>query len=339
MRYRTLTPWFLVCLLPALAWGGEEAEIWAISVDNDLFGPTRSDRDYTAGFALTYAGPRATGRWNLLDRSLSALNSAFLDQAGKGGDLDAAVEFGLYGFTPQDLTRREVIRDDRPYSSLVYLSSSRSHPIPGSRNGWTTSLTLGVLGLGLFEAGQNAIHPIVGSEAAEGWDHQVSEGGEPTFRYSVAYHDYLENSRPDSQFKLTYYGSVGYLTEAGVALVFRDGLISSPDNRFNPELGIYGERSLLPAMEGAHESYLWGGVAAKGRLYNAFLEGQFRHSDHEIARSDLRHWLLEAWVGYTHTFFQDYKLSYFVRAQTSEIQGGEGDRGLVWGGLVLSRSF
>lgn len=338
MRYRTLTQWVLVYLLPTLAWGGEETEIWAISVDNDLFSPTRTDRDYTAGFALTYFGDQAAGRWNLLDRALRVFNRAILGQAGvaEGG---TAVEFGLYGFTPQDTDLREVIRDDRPYSSLVYLASSRSHAIPDSRNGWTTSLTLGVLGLDLFEAGQNMVHPVVGSDAAKGWEHQVSEGGEPTFRYSIAYHDYLANSRPDSQFKLTYFGSVGYLTEAGVALVFRDGLISSPSNRFNPELGIYGERSLLPAMEGAQESYLWGGIAVKGRLYNAFLEGQFRHSNHQIARDELRHWLVEAWAGYTHTFFEDYKLSYFIRAQSSEIQGGDGDRELVWGGLVLSRSF
>src|SRR5690606_17607651 len=119
------------------------------------------------------------------------------------------------------------------------LSSSRSYPDEGSRNGWTTTLTIGMLGLSLFEQSQNAIHPLVGSETAEGWNHQISDGGEPTFRYGAAYHDYLDATRPDSQFKLTYFGSIGYLTEAGIAFVFRDGLISSPSNRFNPELSIY----------------------------------------------------------------------------------------------------
>lgn len=47
--------------------------------------------------------------------------------------------------------------------------------------------------------------------------------------------------KPDSQLKVTYFGSAGYLTEFGAALVFRSGLISSPDNRFNPELMAYGE--------------------------------------------------------------------------------------------------
>ena len=62
-------------------------------------------------------------------------------------------------------------------------------------------------------------------------------------RYSAAYHQYLDGSEPGSKFKVTYFGSVGYLTEFGAALVFRGGLISSPDNRFNPELMAYGERA------------------------------------------------------------------------------------------------
>lgn len=59
----------------------------------------------------------------------------------------------------------------------------------------------------------------------------------------ATYHQYLDGSEPGSKFKVTYFGSVGYLTEFGAALVFRGGLISSPDNRFNPELMAYGERA------------------------------------------------------------------------------------------------
>jgi len=330
----------LTVLLPTLVLAEEQTGAWALSVDNDLFGPTRSDRDYTAGTAFTYSGPEVEGEWNLLNQSLRTLNRSFLREEDENNPKAAsAFEVGLYGFTPNDLSRSDVIEDDRPYSSLAYLSSSRSYFDTTSDDGWTTSLTIGMLGLDLFEAAQNAVHPLVGSDSAKGWDHQVSEGGELTFRYGVAYHEYLDQSRPDSQFKRTYFASIGYLTEAGVALVFRDGLISSPDNRFNPELSTYGERSPMSAMEGSQESYFWGGIALKGRLYNAFLEGQFRHSEHQIDRSDLRFWLAEAWIGYTHSFFEHYKFSYFVRVQSSEIQGGEGDRGLVWGGVVLSRSY
>src|SRR5690606_131646 len=159
------------------------------------------------------------GEWNLLNQSLRTLNRSFLREEDENNPKAAsAFEVGLYGFTPNDLSRSDVIEDDRPYSSLAYLSSSRSYFDTTSDDGWTTSLTIGMLGLDLFEAAQNAVHPLVASDTAEGWDHQISEGGELTFRYGVAYHEYLDQSRPDSQFKRTYFASIGYLTEAGVAL-------------------------------------------------------------------------------------------------------------------------
>lgn len=38
-------------------------------------------------------------------------------------------------------------------------------------------MTVGVLGLDVFKSGQNAVHKVVGSDRANGWDHQVSNGG------------------------------------------------------------------------------------------------------------------------------------------------------------------
>ena len=261
--------------------------------------------------------------------------------SGIGADINepesAALEFGIYGFTPEEIKARDIDRDDRPYSSLVYLSSSHSYRTLSDDSGWTTSMTVGVLGLDVFKSGQNAVHKVVGSDRANGWDHQVSNGGEPTFRYSAAYHQYLDKSRPDQQFKVTYFGSVGYLTEFGAALVFRDGLISSPDNRFNPELMAYGERAPGVAAPGGREHYFWGGVSVKARAYNAFLQGQFRHSDHELGANDLNMLLAEIWAGYTHSFVAGTELSYVLRVQSSEIKSGTGNRTLAWGGLVFSK--
>ncbi|WP_165857242.1 lipid A deacylase LpxR family protein [Marinobacter sp. JSM 1782161] len=316
-------------------------QAWAISFDNDLLAPRHTDRDYTAGFALTYAGRQGVDHWRPLDNTLGWVDRSLgLDRALP--DIDAhtpAIEFGVYGFTPEDIDQANVVHGDRPYASLVYLSNSRSYVNPKTGDGWTSSLTLGMLGLDVFKGGQNAVHQVLSSEKARGWDHQVSDGGEPTLRYSLAYHDYLDISTPSSKFKATYYASAGYLTEAGVALTFRDGLISSPDNRFNPELTAYGERVNETSAGQARESYFWGGVALKARAYNAFLEGQFRHSDYTIDRSDVRPLLAEAWLGYTHSLGQGYKLSYVARVQSSEVDGGDADRTLAWGGLIFSKTL
>jgi len=90
-----------------------------------------------------------------------------------GTKTTASMEFGVYGFTPEDIDVKNIIRDDRPYSILVYLSTSRNYWDAGRDDGWTTSLTVGAPGLDVFEAGQNAIHKVVGSDRAEGWKHQV----------------------------------------------------------------------------------------------------------------------------------------------------------------------
>lgn len=321
----------------------QHQQVWAISTDNDLFVPTQTDRDFTAGLALTYAGQPGVRYWRGFDNALASvdrwlhLNTATQDS----GAITPALEFGVYGFTPDNIEATDLQTNDRPYASLVYLSASRVYRDAASGDAWSTALTIGALGLDVFEAGQNTVHRVIGANQAEGWQHQISDGGELTLRYQAAYHDYWALSSPSAQFKTTYFGSVGYLTEAGVALSTRMGRISSPDYRFNPELIAYGERVNEAATTpfGGQESYFWGGVAVKARAYNAFLQGQFRDSEHTLSGSELRPLLVEAWVGYTLSLARDFKLSYVVRAQSSEIKQGEGDRSLLWGGLVLSQSF
>tara|TARA_R110002167_G_scaffold22114_3_gene79544 strand:+ start:2154 stop:3176 length:1023 start_codon:yes stop_codon:yes gene_type:complete len=310
-----------------------------LSTDNDLFSPIQNDRDYTAGLAIAYSAEALEDSWNLIGTSLDILDTAFLPSADLSAKGPGALEFGVYGFTPEEISESSIIEDDRPYSSLMYLSSSQSRKIKGSHDSWSSSLTVGILGLDVFESGQNAIHQAIDSPRAEGWGHQVSDGGELTARYSLAYHSPIGEVISDHQFKTTLFGSVGYLTEFGAALVFRDGLISSPTERFNPELSMYGESSAGKEGGKSNESYFWGGVAIKARLYNAFLEGQFRDSEHTVSRSELNHVIAEGWIGYTQSLFNAYKFSYVLRVQSSEINQGAGDRTLAWGSLVLSRSF
>jgi hypothetical protein len=323
--------------------GADDKQAWAVSMDNDLFVPTGQDRDFTAGFALTYTGHSGVKYWQGLDNGLAAVDRLHgLDVSGRENSLvTPSIEIGAYGFTPENIEARDVQGNDRPYASLVYLSASRIYQATSGRDAWTSAITIGVLGSDVFEDAQNAVHNATNSDRARGWTHQVSDGGELTLRYQTAYHQYWNISSPSVELKTTYFGSVGYLTEGGIALSTRSGRISSPDYRFNPELISYGERvnDVAAAPYAGRESYFWGGVALKARAYNAFLQGQFRDSEHTLHASELRPILAEAWIGYTLSFARDMKFSYVLRAQTSEIKKGKGDRNLLWGGLVLSQSF
>jgi len=315
----------------------------AVSLDNDLFVPTGTDRDFTAGFALTYAGRPGVKYWQGLDDGLAALDRLHgLDAQGHESSLvTPAIEIGAYGFTPEDIEAHDVQQDDRPYASLLYVSASRIYQASSGRNAWSSAITIGVLGTSVFEDVQQGVHNATNSEKSRGWGHQISDGGELTARYQTAYHQYWNISSPSVELKTTYFGSVGYLTEGGIALSTRSGQISSPDYRFNPELISYGERvnDAATTPYSGRESYFWGGVALKARAYNVFLQGQLRDNDHELHANDLRPVLAEAWVGYTVSLSREIRFSYVLRAQTSEIKKGEGDRNLLWGGLVLSKSL
>lgn len=339
MNFRFLTVSLIALVLASPVKAESSDSVLALSTDNDLFAPTQTDRDYTAGVAITYSSNSERFISNPASRLSQGLDRLVLPHLGQevGNPQSAALEMGVYGFTPEEINESAIDFSDRPYSSLVYLSSSQSYQSVGANSGWTTSMTLGVLGLDVFKSGQNTVHKIVGSDRANGWGHQISNGGEPTFRYSAAYHQYLDASQSDQKFKVTYFGSVGYLTEFGAALVFRDGLISSPDNRFNPELMAYGERAPGVSAPGGREDYFWGGMSVKVRAYNSFLQGQFRDSDHELNANDLNILLAEVWAGYTHSFLGDTELSYVLRVQSSEIKSGTGNRTLAWGGLVFSK--
>jgi len=48
---------------------------------------------------------------------------------------------------------------------------------------------------------------------------------------------------------------------------------------------------------------------------------------------------MEAWVGYTLSVARDWRLSYVLRAQSSEVEGGKADRVMLWGGLVFSHTL
>jgi len=339
MKFRLLAFSLAIAVSSSAAIAEPSDSVLAFSTDNDLFAPTQTDRDYTAGVAITYSSNSREFMNNPVSRASQGLDNLLSSgfHTESGNRESAALEFGVYGFTPEEISATTIDRTDRPYSSLVYLSSSQSYQGLGEGSGWTTSMTVGMMGLDVFKSSQDSIHKVVGSDQARGWDHQISNGGEPTFRYSAAYHHYMGSNEPNQQVKTTYFGSVGYLTEFGAALVFRGGLISSPDNRFNPELMAYGERAPGVSAVGGRESYFWGGMSVKARAYNAYLQGQFRHSDHELSANDLNVLLAEVWAGYTYSFGAGATLSYVLRAQSSEIKNGTGNRTLAWGGLVFSK--
>ena len=153
-------------------------------------------------------------------------------------------------------------------------------------------------------------------------------------RQSLLYRD-----RGDLEIKTTVQGSVGFITETSWSLSLRAGNIRTPWVSFNPELTSYGEKATSTDQGRVAEHYFWTGFSLKARVYNAFLQGQFRDSDLTYDSDELNHGIVEAWIGYTVAFDTGYSFTYSIRGHSSELKEGVGDRNVVWGGLQITKTI
>lgn len=316
-----------------------KVQSWGFSFDNDILVPGSRDQDYTYGINVNFAGNQAQQHWLSLHKPLHIFNRAIGLKASRNAQSAHKIEYGLFGFTPEDIQQAEANADDRPYASLIYVSSSSEFYDFSRDISWNSTITVGLLGLNIVGKLQEEVHKITDSDEPQGWDHQISEGGELTARYTIARQSLLYQSRLGVEIKSSLQASVGYITEASWSLGGRFGKIHTPWVSFNPERVSYGEQSAQTTKTKLREHYLWAGIAVKARAYNAFLQGQFRSSDVSYDSNELRHGIIEAWLGYTFALTNGYRISYSLRGHTSEIKSGNGDRNVLWGGINLSKTF
>ncbi len=321
---------------------------WTLHIDNDLLVPGRRDQDYTGGLGVTFAGRQAKERWWSLDPLIEWLDNGLRLREKSTADTYRlhAQQIGLIVFSPSDIGEADINYADRPFANLVYVSNSRRYITTADAPVHQSTLTLGLLGTRVGPEIQKGIHKLTDSNTPSGWDHQISEGGEPTFQYSLSRQSLLtsnfQEAATEYEVKYNLAASVGYITETSIALSGRWGIINTPWWSFTPENVDYASQP-APVIgdsvrEGVTELFLWGGVKLRARAYNAFLQGQFRDSDVTFASDEIRHLLAEGWLGLTQEI-RNYRLSYVVRYQSKEIKSGAGARAPVWGGLIFSADY
>jgi hypothetical protein len=320
-----------------------------VVLDEHLLTDASRDQDYNGGGEVTLSGRSSGLLGRMLDRALGVADHETCGLTGWGGlagQSSHAFAAGLLVFTPRDLGARDVVRGDRPYASLFFLSAGRRYAAAGSPVAYDTSLTIGVLGLPAAGAVQRALHYLTGSVQPKGWSHQISAGGEPTVRYSLARQALLREFgqgqwRGDS--KWTGAVSVGTVTEASVALNARWGRIESPWWAFTPEQDMYVQETQPvppPLAPGERpELFAFAGMRLKVRAYDAFLQGQFRHSDLSYGEGDLNPVLGEAWAGVELRTASGWAIQYLARWQSAELRSGVGSRSFLWGSVEIAKSL
>ncbi len=322
---------------------------FSLQLDNDLFSGAHRDQDYSWGAALTLASPRPSGIAKPLDEARDEIESWFT--TGDAGASAFAPEthttqYGILAMTPSTLRSAEPLVNDRPFANLVFISAAQMRVLGDGNRARFSSFTLGALGLQAAESLMRVMHRAVGDELPQGWDHQISEGGEPTFRYMQAKQwllgDHENRSAAKPELKFTVSGSAGYLTEGSIALSGRWGHIQSPWWSFAPELGDYTAAPVAPVTRfSSHnpaEIFAFAGVRVKARAYNALLQGQFRHSDVRVGSDDLARVYAEAWMGLASTW-SDLRITYAIHYSSAEMNREPGKRSLIWAGINFEKSL
>lgn len=300
-------------------------------IDQDLFVPfTNEDRDYTMGVAVEFFWAKEKGLYpfdNLVRQTAELLGM-------KGSEKNIVYSFmlGTLAYTPDDLSDTQPIYNDRPYSSLIYLSNKRVRA--DDKNAIAAEVLLGVIGTNFSRDVQSGFHSIYRDIAGttepvepQGWANQISNGGELTMRLRLS-KSRLQFSEPGLWDLATTYGfSLGFQTNINASLAFRLGDIKSqfwslpfdPVNRGN----------FLPATP-KNEWYLWSAIRAHLVGYDALLQGQFRHSEVTFKSDEIEHFVYDTAVGLT-LGFEKSQLTFSANMKSSDLKLTT--RKQVWGSV------
>ena len=270
----------------------------ALHIDNDLFAGRNLDRDYTGGMALTLSGTAARDGFLSLDPVLTRIDELF--ERSQPATVRHARQIGLIAFTPSDIITDEAQQADRPYASLLFASNGRVRVDADDRGAWSSSLTVGVLGLHVSESLHDArararsarkrrrattirFPPAASRRRATRSRGTTLWYADPTGHIDV---------------KTTVQGSVGFLTETSAAVSLRVGRFDTPWWSFAPELTDYiAAPTPVESLGAQREAYFFAGARVKARAYNALLQGQFRHSDVRYSYDEIEPIVAEAWIG------------------------------------------
>jgi hypothetical protein len=266
-------------------------------------------------------------------------------------------------FTPREISSPDPIHDDRPYASILAATAGRSTIDFTGRRVIKTELTLGVLGLRLSEWVQTGIHrsrrasnreedPTAETPYdPEGWTHQVSDGGEPTLKYTATWLEALSESGPHDV-ALHVEGSLGYYTNVAVGFSGRLGILRSDfwTIRANPLTSVNqglpeavataaqatagGKVPVRDRSRNKLEAYVFAAARARLVVYNALLQGAFRDSEVTIPTSGVERVVPELDAGVTLARC-GFNLTIAATRRSPEYSVGA-PRSHTWGGIYVS---
>lgn len=322
---------FILIFFQHIAHAEQQHSGIGIYLDQDLFVPfTNEDRDYTMGIAFEFFWAKNKGLYpldNLVRQTAELMGIENFDE-----NIVYSFMLGTLAYTPDDLSDTQPIYDDRPYSSLIYLSNKRVRA--DDKNALAVEMLLGIIGTNLSREVQTAFHSFYRNIAGtiepvepKGWSHQISDGGELTVRLRLS-RSQLQFSNPGLWDIATTVGfSLGFQTNISVSAAVRLGNIKSKfwSLPYDP----VSRGNFLPDPH-KDEWYFWSSFRAHLVGYDALLQGQFRHSDVKFSSDEIERVVYDGGLGLTFGF-EKSQLTISANTKSSDLKLTS--RRQVWGSI------
>lgn len=180
---KKMTLIFILSLIFILPWQARAEEDEArqsdtvtLYLENDLFGSDNTDRHYTHGTKLSWISRDLSDyRDNPLIPAWSYPFIERLPYVNKPGcQRSVSLSLGQNIYTPDDTDRSDLIKDDRPYAGVTYMSFGLH-----SKNGYqmdSFEFGVGIVGRHSYaEDCQKIIHKWIDSPDPKGWNHQLHD--------------------------------------------------------------------------------------------------------------------------------------------------------------------
>ncbi|MCG2633451.1 MAG: lipid A deacylase LpxR family protein [Gammaproteobacteria bacterium] len=260
--------------------GRDDKGVFSLAVENDLFADV--DSHYTHGTRLSWLSP---------ERDLPPWMARWSDRMplfAEGGVNRFSFVFGQNIFTPDDITRPELIADDRPYAGWLYGSVGVISDT-GTRLD-NLELTLGMVGpAALARHSQRIVHDIVDADDPKGWDNQLANEPGIVLTYERKWRSLLVLGGDGLATDFTPHvgGSLGNIfTHLSLGMTGRIGFDLPAD---------YGPPRIRPSLPGSdffHPTrglggYLFAGFEGRFVARNLFLDGNTFQSSHHVKRKPL----------------------------------------------------
>mgnify|MGYP001493847268 CR=1 FL=1 len=310
--------------------------------ENDLFIGT--DSDYTNGMKYSIISPDLVPQHQPL-RKTAKLPRKVLDffhqfplikKAPAQTGYKVELAFGQNMYTPQDISRFDLISNDRPYAGYSYLSTAYHRKSDDGRI-WsqmdTLEVQIGMVGpASLAEDAQKFVHRVRGLQRPNGWDHQLKDEPGLTLAFERKWLYHPTHHRRFCADAIAHTGATigNVMTYANAGLELRAGW--NIPRSFAASL-IRPAGSSWTINESGFSLYLFGAVNGRAVLRDIFLDGNSFRSSHHVDKEPL---VVDTSTGVT-VRYEKLSVSVAYTRRTREFDQQQKHHG--FGSMVISYAF